>query len=90
MKETKEGNVTARENERKRKNEIRTKGETKKNNNNKGRKACTAKKRGMERLLSLGNRWQRVGCLATEPRAWVAFTLSDINGFQLIRAKWNG
>lgn len=46
MKETKEGNVTARENERKRKNEIRTKGETKKNNNNKGRKACTAKKRG--------------------------------------------
>lgn len=30
MKETKEGNVTARENERKRKNEIRTKGETKK------------------------------------------------------------
>lgn len=46
MKETKEGNVTARENERKRKNEIRTKGETKKNNNNKGRKACTAKKGG--------------------------------------------
>lgn len=30
MKEAKEGNVTARENERKRKNEIRTKGETKK------------------------------------------------------------
>lgn len=46
MKETKEGNVTARENERKRKNEIRTKGETKKNSNNKGRKACTAKKGG--------------------------------------------
>lgn len=35
-------------------------------------------------------REERVGCLAGEPEARVAFTLADINGFQPIRAKWNG
>lgn len=37
---------------------------------------------------------ERVACLPaeseTELRAGVPFTLADINGFQPIRAKWNG
>lgn len=36
------------------------------------------------------NQEQRVVCLVGEPEPRVGFTLANINGFQPIRAKWNG